>query len=231
MALKLADNLEYQGRKPDFVRQEYATFADMKAVKKSKMPEMYLAYCLEDRSYYQYDKNNTEDSVLGLWRKFSGSGGVQVTEMPLPDKVFAGSLLQFIGDTTADYTFGWFYTCVASGVEEVPVVTLTRLQELINSSTEVITLVLEDSSEVTTPVFYSKGTAFIEYESSCFKGTPVADKLVLADCIALPDDASVVASAVVEEVLIGWHWENQAVSPSGGEPAIIPSSDIEALFE
>lgn len=119
MAIPLADNLNYQGRKPDFARQQYATFADMAAVKKSKMPEMYLAYCLEDRAYYLYDKSNEPDAVLGLWRKFEPGADIQVTELPRPSVVFMGKCVQYLGPSTERYRHGCFYECVLRESEYV----------------------------------------------------------------------------------------------------------------
>ena len=75
MAIKIGDNLNYAGVKPDFVRQQYATFADMLAVRDNTMPPIYLAYCLEDKNFYKYDKENEVDPVTGKFRLFQSGGG------------------------------------------------------------------------------------------------------------------------------------------------------------
>ena len=74
MAIPFSDNLSISGKYPDITRQEYATLADLKAVKKNRMPEMYFGYCLEDHKWYTFDKQNSEDSVTGYWREFTGGG-------------------------------------------------------------------------------------------------------------------------------------------------------------
>ena len=56
MAISLGDNLNLSGALPDFTRQEYATLSAMKSVRDNRMPEMYLAYCLETHAYYYYNK-------------------------------------------------------------------------------------------------------------------------------------------------------------------------------
>ena len=84
MAIKIGDNLNYAGVKPDFVRQQYATFEDMLAVRDNPMPPIYLAYCLEDKNFYKYDKDNEVDPVTGKFRLFQsggGGGGTVDTEM------------------------------------------------------------------------------------------------------------------------------------------------------
>ena len=84
MAIKIGDNLNYAGVKPDFVRQQYATFEDMLAVRDNTMPPIYLAYCLEDKNFYKYDKDNEVDPVTGKFRLFQsggGGGGTVDTEM------------------------------------------------------------------------------------------------------------------------------------------------------
>ena len=75
MAIKIGDNLNYAGVKPDFVRQQYATFEEMAAVRDNTMPPIYLAYCLEDKNFYKYDKDNEVDPVTGKFRLFQSGGG------------------------------------------------------------------------------------------------------------------------------------------------------------
>lgn len=65
MAIPFSDNLAITGTLPDIARQEYATKADLKAVRKNRMPEMYMGYCLEDHKYYVFNKENDNDEVTG----------------------------------------------------------------------------------------------------------------------------------------------------------------------
>lgn len=75
MAFQWSDNHEYVGAKPNFTRDQYDTIEAMAAVPKKKMPEMYIAFCLETRKVYLYNKSNEKDEVLGYWREFESSGG------------------------------------------------------------------------------------------------------------------------------------------------------------
>lgn len=83
MAISLSDNLDFGGTKNNFERDCYATLADMKAVKTTKMPKIITALCEETGKFYIYNKNNEIDEILGRWREFSGgasSGGSGTAE-------------------------------------------------------------------------------------------------------------------------------------------------------
>ncbi len=230
MAIPFSDNLQYLGTGPDFTRQEYATFADMKAVKKSRMPEKYIGYCLEDRKWYEYDKNNDTDEILGKWRLWSGGSDTQVTQMPTPVESLKDKIVQYIGETDENYQKGWFYICEPSGTEIVAVTTLARLTELINASQDTVTIVLADESEVSAKTYKYNDVDYFINESSIYYGTEVDGKITLASATVLATDEDVVAQNITEEVVTGWQWTNQSVSPSGGEPASIPAADIDELF-
>lgn len=144
MAIKIGDNLNYSGVKPDFVRQQYATFADMLAVRDNTMPPIYLAYCLEDKNIYKYDKDNEVDPVTGKFRLFQSGGGggtvdtemsdtstnavqnkvikayvdgkTPLEEMPEPSAELNGKIVQYVGETDV-YTQGYFYKCIETDVD------------------------------------------------------------------------------------------------------------------
>lgn len=85
MAIKIGDNLNYAGVKPDFVRQQYATFEEMAAVRDNTMPPIYLAYCLEDKNFYKYDKENEVDPTTGKFRLFQSGGGGGTVDTAMSD--------------------------------------------------------------------------------------------------------------------------------------------------
>lgn len=144
MAIKIGDNLNYSGVKPDFVRQQYATFEDMLAVRDNTMPPIYLAYCLEDKNIYKYDKDNEVDPVTGKFRLFQSGGGggtvdtemsdtstnavqnkvikayvdgkTPLEEMPEPSAELDGKIVQYVGETDV-YTQGYFYKCTETDVD------------------------------------------------------------------------------------------------------------------
>lgn len=114
MAIKIADNLNYAGQKPDFVRQQYDTLEDMKNVKDITMPPLYLAYCLETEKVYLYRKSNEVSEDTGKFREFTTGGGDatdQVREMPAASSSEYDKVYQYIGPNTVSYTQGYFYHC------------------------------------------------------------------------------------------------------------------------
>ena len=112
MALSFSDNIGYSGSRNNFERDYYATIADMVAVKKTKMPTMFIAMCGETGKAYLYNKSNEVDETLGLWREVgagntsSGSGsdsgsGISADEVKVLIKsAMAHTMYQF--DTLPD---------------------------------------------------------------------------------------------------------------------------------
>lgn len=80
MAILIADNFQYQGRKPLDSRIIVDTIADMKAIAESIVYEGILVYNKETKKFYQFDPANTVDATLGKWREFSGGGNAQIEE-------------------------------------------------------------------------------------------------------------------------------------------------------
>lgn len=74
MAISLSDNLALSGSKNNFERDSYATLADMKAVKATKMPNVMTAVCEETGKLYIYNKAAEVDEVLGKWREVGAAG-------------------------------------------------------------------------------------------------------------------------------------------------------------
>ena len=117
MALNLFDNLSYNGPKPDFTRQEYRTFEDMKRVPDVRMPQLYLAYCLEDQNVYLYNKDNEIDSKTGKFRVFLDIDDIQKVVMPAASSAVLGKVYQYVGTSDNMFKTGFFYKCgVSSGV-------------------------------------------------------------------------------------------------------------------
>jgi len=72
--------MEFTGSKPNFERDIFQTLADMKAVKKRSMPDLFIASCIETGKVYLYNKSLTEeDEVLGLWRELGGNSSSDPT--------------------------------------------------------------------------------------------------------------------------------------------------------
>lgn len=113
MAIPITDNINYTGPKPDFVRQEYRTRADLKNAKDLSLPNMYLAYCIEDGKVYLYKKDNEIDQYTGKFRDLLSDAGTSIQKEVLPAAGSAelGNIYQYVGPNTAIRTQGYFYKC------------------------------------------------------------------------------------------------------------------------
>ena len=75
MGITIADNFNYQSRKPLDGRLQYATIADMKAVSEDKLYSGCFAYVTAEKKYYSYDSTNESDVTLGKWREYAAGSG------------------------------------------------------------------------------------------------------------------------------------------------------------
>ena len=229
MAIPFSDNLSISGKYPDITRQEYATLADLKAVKKNKMPEMYFGYCLEDRNWYAFNKQNSEDPVTGYWRVFSSGSGssIQVTEMPTPVASLAGTILQYVGATTASYDNGYFYKCSQGTPTTVTIETVAQLKAAIAASASEVTVRLADESEVQTHCIEQSGVYYFVVEDVAYGGLDEGGVVVLANATAYETDEAVAALGIEIQQEGEWAWNAVSVS----DPQSIPVSEVEALFD
>ena len=77
MAITVADNFSYQGKKPLDGRDTFATLAAMKAYAEASVYDGCLSYCDEDGKRYEFKSTNTVDPTTGRWREYSSGGGGQ----------------------------------------------------------------------------------------------------------------------------------------------------------
>ena len=230
MAIPFSDNLAITGRKPDIVRQEYATLADLLAVRKNKMPEMYLGYCLEDHQWYSFDSRNDADPTTGFWRVFSSGGGgssIQVTEMPTPVASLAGTILQYVGATTASYDNGYFYKCSQGTPTTVTIETVAQLKAAIAESASEVTVRLADDSEVQTPCIEQNGVYYFVVEDVAYGGSQEGGLVVLTDATAYETDEAVAALGIEIQQEGEWAWNAVSVS----DPKAIPIAEVDEMFE
>jgi hypothetical protein len=177
---------------------------------------------LEDRNWYAFNKQNSEDPVTGYWRVFSSGSGssIQLTVMPRPSAALVGTVPQYIGETTAEFKKGTFYELAS----KTGVSTLADMKILISNQTSIATVKLADESTVTVLAYDLSGTLYFVYEGTIYGGIPVDDVVVLADATALETDEAVAALAIEDTI----YWWNPL---SSGDPQSIPVSEVEALFD
>ena len=68
--IQLADNLGYQGPKPNFARDYYSTKARLKEVTDHDIDDGHISYCAETGLHYEYKYTNSVDDTYGKWREY-----------------------------------------------------------------------------------------------------------------------------------------------------------------
>ena len=76
MSISMLDNISYKGRKPDNVRSQFNTIAEMASFSEDYLPEIYITLNAETGKQYMYKRSNSVDKLLGKWREVDNSGGV-----------------------------------------------------------------------------------------------------------------------------------------------------------
>ena len=75
MAISVADNFLYQGKKPLDARILFETISAMVNMPGAVLYDGCLGYVKADKKYYTYDSTNTTDASLGKWRELETGGG------------------------------------------------------------------------------------------------------------------------------------------------------------
>lgn len=68
MAIQIADNFSYQGKKPLDGRITFSTVSAMVSTSDAILYNGCLGYVEENKTYYTYDSTNETDPTLGKWR-------------------------------------------------------------------------------------------------------------------------------------------------------------------
>jgi hypothetical protein len=123
--------------------REEITKAEMLTINENIYPEDLLVICSDDHKVYLFSKSNESDPETGKFREFkpgteitvddemsltsenpvqnkvicialNGKVGIEDT-MPTPSADYLGTIGIYGGETTSDYTHGYFYECVSDG--------------------------------------------------------------------------------------------------------------------
>ena len=68
MAIGVIDNFSYNGKKPNFERDSFATLEQMRNIPDTNIDEGHISYCSETGKSYQFKSANTLDPLTGKWR-------------------------------------------------------------------------------------------------------------------------------------------------------------------
>lgn len=74
MALKLGGGIKYEGKEPNFSRDQFKTLQEMFNFPATRLPDIFHAMNLEDGCMWFFNKANESDPVTKKWRKFEGGG-------------------------------------------------------------------------------------------------------------------------------------------------------------
>lgn len=118
MAIIIAANFSYNGRNPNFERDQIKTKAELKAKTDAVYDEGHLVYCVEDKNVYIFkpaSAGGVEDAVTGYFTLFSGSGAsgdsIQVASLPEANADSKDKIYQYVGADTDELKQGLFYIC------------------------------------------------------------------------------------------------------------------------
>lgn len=73
MSLSFGDNINYQGKSPNFSRDQFITLKDMKDYPATSMDEGHESFCLETGKKYRFSSDNPFDENTGYWREILGN--------------------------------------------------------------------------------------------------------------------------------------------------------------
>lgn len=105
--IQIADNFQYNGRKPLDARLVYDNITSMKAVLEATIYDGIIAYVKSEKKYYTYDSANTSDPTLGKWRELETGGGSDdalIVASTAPSNPSDGDLILYTGAITGDFT-------------------------------------------------------------------------------------------------------------------------------
>lgn len=95
--------------------REVATIADRDAITDARCEVGMSVYVTSEKKLYILSSLDTSTTpYTKTWSLFSAGG---VVEMPTPSETESGNIVQYIGETTEDYTQGYFYKCISDGAE------------------------------------------------------------------------------------------------------------------
>lgn len=95
MSLNIADNFSYLGKKPNFLRDTFATRAEMRDFPDTNIDEGHVSLCLEDGQRYEYWSTNPISGTTGRWKRIIDTYLDESSENPVQNKVILKNLKTF----------------------------------------------------------------------------------------------------------------------------------------
>lgn len=73
MATNLNDNLQIKSTKPNFTREQFSTKQDMLSYDKRGLSNGLIAYCIEDKTHYKFEREANQPNTEGGWTELINS--------------------------------------------------------------------------------------------------------------------------------------------------------------
>ncbi|MCQ2609508.1 MAG: hypothetical protein MJ151_01780, partial [Lachnospiraceae bacterium] len=110
--VKVYSPYKYMGKGALDAKQSFDTKQAMKSFSEKYLDDGMRAFCKEDNTWYEYNSNNTSNSLTGKWAKIKTT---QYDEMPEPTADILGDVYQYIGEDNAEFKSGYFYKVEKQG--------------------------------------------------------------------------------------------------------------------
>ena len=121
---------------------EVETISERDAITNDRCEVGMSVYVTSEKKLYILSALDTStDPYTKTWTLFSTSG---VDIMPIPSDTELGNIVQYIGETTAEYTQGYFYKCILNSEDPV---TYTWIRINTQPETEIINDVLHTDAD------------------------------------------------------------------------------------
>lgn len=87
MAIVIGNNFNYQGKRPNFVRDQFSTLEEMCNFPSTSLDEGHISYCIETRKRYIFSNENESIDSLGKWRELNDTELNESSENPVKNKI------------------------------------------------------------------------------------------------------------------------------------------------
>lgn len=87
MAIVIGNNFNYQGKRPNFVRDQFSTLEEMCNFPSTSLDEGHISYCIETKKRYIFSNENESIDSLGKWRELNDTELNESSENPVKNRI------------------------------------------------------------------------------------------------------------------------------------------------
>lgn len=116
-SFSLGGTLEILADAPADARLQVKTVSDLTAA--GSFPYKYVGMIVSVESEQKaYMLTAADPTDANNWKELGSGSDIQVAELPTASSELLGAIFMYVGETTQDYTNGYFYECVSDGEVE-----------------------------------------------------------------------------------------------------------------